>query len=99
MRYIKAKNVLPEEIIKIIQEYVDGDYIYVPRKNGNKKAWGEKNGSRGIFTKRNVEIFKKYIDGTSIKELSKLYYLCEHSIRRIVNQETLLRTRSIQTHL
>jgi Mor family transcriptional regulator len=99
LRYIKAKNVLPEEIIKIIQEYVDGEYIYVPRKNGNEKAWGEKNGSRSSFTERNIEIYNKYKDGTSIKELAKQYYLCEHSIRRIVKQEILLRTKSIQNGL
>ncbi|CAH2213553.1 hypothetical protein [Tepidibacter aestuarii] len=42
MKYIKSQNVLPEEIVKIIQEYVDGEYLYVPRKNENRKAWRDK---------------------------------------------------------
>lgn len=41
MRYVKAQDVLPEEVIKIIQEYLDGEYLYVPRKSGNHKAWKE----------------------------------------------------------
>ena len=31
MKYIKANDVLPE-IIKIIQEYIDGEYLYVLKK-------------------------------------------------------------------
>ena len=44
MKYIKALDVLPEEIIKIIQEYIDGEYLYVPRKDENHKSWGENSG-------------------------------------------------------
>ncbi|MBU3128207.1 hypothetical protein LGL55_23775 [Clostridium tagluense] len=90
MRYSKAQNVLPEEIIKIIQEYVDGEYLYIPRKNGNEKAWGEKNGTRKSLKHRNVEIFNKHIEGASIIELANQYYLSEKSIRRIVSQEKIL---------
>ena len=44
MRYVKAQDVLPKDLLKLIQEYVDGEYLYVPRKNGNQKSWGEKSG-------------------------------------------------------
>ena len=33
MKYVKAIDVLPQEIIEIIQNYVDGEYLYIPRKN------------------------------------------------------------------
>lgn len=95
MRYVKAKKVLPKEIIEIIQEYVDGEYIYIPRKSGNEKAWGEKNGTRSSLKQRNSEIYIKYTNNISIKELAGSYFLSEHSIRRIINQEGLLRTSSI----
>ena len=36
MKYVKAIDVLPQEIIEIIQNYVDGEYLYIPRKNDNK---------------------------------------------------------------
>ncbi len=85
MKYIKAQNVLPEELIKQIQEYVDGDYLYIPRKDGEQKAWGEKSGTKRILKERNVDIYKKYCKGKSIIELSMEYYLTEQSIRRIIS--------------
>lgn len=33
MGYIKAEEVLPEEIIRLVQHYVDGENIYIPRKD------------------------------------------------------------------
>ena len=35
MSYKKAADVLPEELIDLIQNYVDGEYLYIPRKEGN----------------------------------------------------------------
>ncbi|MCC0631311.1 CD3324 family protein [Clostridioides sp. ZZV15-6388] len=87
MKYEKAQNILPEEILELIQEYTDGSYLYIPRKSENKKAWGENSGSRNILKKRNKEIFDKYNKGISVKELTKDYYLTEHSIRRIIREE------------
>ena len=34
MSYMKAEEVLPKELIQLIQEYTDGAYIYIPRKPG-----------------------------------------------------------------
>lgn len=87
MKYAKAQDVLPEEIIKIIQEYIDGKYLYVPRKDENHKSWGEKSGIRHSLKVRNTEIYKKYINGSTINELTQEYYLSEKSIRRIISQE------------
>lgn len=90
MKYVKALDVLPEEIIKIIQEYVDGEYLYVPRKNENHKAWGEKSGIRKSLKVRNNEIYKKYLDGVTIDQLTQEYYLTEKSIRRIISDQKIL---------
>ena len=86
MKYIKAQDVLPDELIKIIQKYTDGDYIYIPRKDGEKKTWGEKSGTKVLLMKRNQEIYNKYRNGKSTEELSIEYYLSEQSIRRIICQ-------------
>jgi len=91
MAYIKAQNVLPEEIISLIQEYVDGECLYIPRKSGKEKSWGEKNGTRKSFENRDTEIFNKYISGATIVELTTMYYLSDKSIRRIINKEKQLR--------
>lgn len=90
MKYVKAQDVLPEEIVKVIQEYIDGEYLYVPRKDGNHKAWGEKSGIKNNLKARNSEIYKKYINGTTINVLTQEYYLSEKSIRRIIGQEKRL---------
>lgn len=99
MKYAKAQDVLPEEIVKIIQEYVDGKYLYVPRKNENHKAWGEKSGIKNSLKVRNNEIYKKYIDGTTINELTQEYYLSEKSIRRILGQQKRIFSQSLQNCL
>lgn len=90
MSYKKAQDVLPEEILKIIQEYIDGEYIYIPRKSENHKSWGENSGIKDSLKIRNNEIYKKYLNGNSVDELSKEYYLSEKSIRRIIGQEKRL---------
>lgn len=87
MKYLKAKNVLPEELINLIQEYVDGEFLYIPRKLGEQKAWGEMSGSRETLKLRNKQIYTLYLNGDSIEEISSAYYLSEQSIRRIVYQE------------
>ena len=80
MKYVKAIDVLPQEIIEIIQNYVDGEYLYIPRKNDIKN----------ILKERDIEIYEKYIKGLSISELSKEYFLSEKSIRRIIfNQKQI----------
>lgn len=90
MSYIKAQDVLPEEILKIIQEYIDGEYLYIPRKNENHKSWGEKSGIKDSLKIRNNEIYKKHLNGATINELAQEYYLSEKSIRRIIGQEKRL---------
>lgn len=57
MKYKKASDILPIEIIEKIQEYIDGDFLYIPRKDINRKKWGEKSGIKETLQKR----IKKYI--------------------------------------
>lgn len=40
MGYIKAEEVLPIEIVELIQQYVDGENIYIPRRAACRQAWG-----------------------------------------------------------
>jgi Mor family transcriptional regulator len=84
MSYIKAADVLPVEVIEIIQKYVDGEYIYVPRKEDNRKSWGEKTRSKELILRRNQEIYKKYKKGMSIQQLAESYYLSPKTIQKII---------------
>lgn len=87
MKYEKAQNILPEDVIELIQQYIEGGYLYIPVKRKNKKAWGENSGVKDSLKERNREIFDLYNQGISIKELAEQYYLTEYSIRRIIRQE------------
>lgn len=40
MSYIKAEDILPPELLREVQRYVDGEFIYIPRVSGHKKDWG-----------------------------------------------------------
>ena len=84
MNYKKADQILPEKLIAMIQEYVDGEYLYIPRKQGCKKMWGEKNGYRNQIDIRNQEINDKYQNGYGINELADFYFLSEKTIYKII---------------
>lgn len=85
MSYIKAENVLPDELIELIQNYIDGEYLYIPRKKGNEKSWGEANGAKKDITKRNREIYSKYRSGIKVDVLANEYYLSPKTIIKILS--------------
>lgn len=87
MSYVKAVDVLPDEILAIIQNYVDGEYIYIPRKENNKKSWGENTNSRKEIHMRNSKIYEDYKRGIKVKDLAEKYFLSDKSIQRIVLQK------------
>lgn len=87
MKHEKAKNILPKHVIECIQQYIDGAYVYIPRKAEKRKAWGELTGVRAQLKIRNQNIYKSFLQGDSIPELSQRHYLTEQSIRRIIREE------------
>lgn len=89
MKYKRAQDILPKHVLELLQEYVDGEYLYIPLKNNSKKSWGEKSGIKKELRERNREIFNNYQQGITIKELIGEYYLTESSIRRIIRTEKL----------
>lgn len=86
MKYLKAQNILAEELIEEIQQHIDGVYIYIPRKSENKRTWGENSGIKKELKERNREIYQKFLRGASIPSLSEHYYLTEYSIKRIIKK-------------
>lgn len=87
MHYIRAVEILPQELIEQLQQYVDGAVIYISKKKEEKKAWGEKTTTKKELAKRNTKIYKDFLTGKSIKELAEEYFLAEKSIQRIIRQE------------
>jgi len=87
MSYIKAKHILPTELLALIQEYVDGEYIYIPRKEEHKKSWGSSTTTRTDLDLRNVSIYNDFLSGMESVSLGEKYYLSLKSIQRIILQE------------
>lgn len=80
-----SADVLPEELLELIQNYIDGEYIYIPRKECNRKTWGENTESKRKISIRNSRIYKKCKESISVKVLSEMYYLSPKSIKRIIS--------------
>ncbi|MBK3496393.1 hypothetical protein JFL43_16310 [Viridibacillus sp. YIM B01967] len=87
MSYKRANNLLPAEVVELIQKYVDGEYIYIPRKDENKKSWGSGTATRRELDLRNSNIYNDYLSGIGISTLAEKYYLSLKSIQRIVLKE------------
>lgn len=87
MKYLKAEKVLPAELINLIQNYIDGECLYIPRRKDKKRAWGENNGTKKYLQIRNEEIFLHYSSGKSISNLAIEYCLSEKSIEGIVYKQ------------
>lgn len=87
MRYQKANEILPVELVELIQSYIDGEYVYIPRKTENKRNWGEGTGTKEERKRRDELIYRDYLSGTCVRILAEHYYLSEKSIQRILLQE------------
>lgn len=86
MGYIKAEEILPLEIIELIQQYVDGQNIYIPRKADNRLEWGSGTQIREELYSRNQQIYSDYLRGMKMSELAERYYLSIKSIQRIIRE-------------
>ena len=87
MSYMKAEEILPQELIRQIQEYADGVYLYIPRKPGTRHKWGQETNYRAELKIRNDRIRTDHAAGASVQNLSRKYHLSEKSIRRILQKE------------
>ncbi len=86
MGYKRAEEILPRDIIELIQQYVDGENIYIPRKSENRQGWGCATQIRQELSDRNAAIFRDYRRGCKVPELAEKYFLSIKSIQRIVRE-------------
>lgn len=84
MGYMRAEEILPIEVIELIQQYVDGENIYIPRKSSNRQAWGAGTQIRQELSQRDRQIYEDYVAGRRMEELAEKYYLSKKSIQRIL---------------
>ena len=69
MKYRNGKEFLPTELLKELQRYVQGELVYIPKRENKRAGWGENNGARMRMQKRNREIYQWCIDRGIIADL------------------------------
>ncbi len=84
MGYKNAVSIFPADLLEAIQQYIDGEYIYIPRKAENIKRWGEVKNSRQYIQERNETIFSQYQDGISVEDIASCNYLSPKTIYKIL---------------
>ena len=82
----KKSTELPTELVAKIQEYIDGETVYIPRKSSSRRKWGESKGAASSLDERNAEIHRKYKSGVSVKELAEEYYISTQGIYKILEK-------------
>ena len=87
MKYVNAKMILPDVLVKELQDYIQGGYFYVPTKQEQQKRWGEVSGYRKELEQRNRKIKDEHDRGVSMECLSEKYSLSFHAIRKIIYQK------------
>lgn len=86
MGYKNATQILPEELLAKVQEYVDGEWIYIPRRSNHKKDWGTDTPIRRELKERNFHIYMDFLAGEDMDSLAEKNYLSVKSIQRIIGQ-------------
>lgn len=87
MSYIKAVQILPEDLLRQVQDYVDGAYIYIPRVAQNRGSWGSNTTLRDELARRDAAIYREHQSGCPTRALAKKYFLSEKSIQRILRSQ------------
>ena len=88
MKYVKAQTVFPHSLLAEIQKYVQGEIIYIPKLPDNCKVWGANTDSKSVVALRNNDIVKAFKAGATILELTKVFYLSEETIKKIVYRKS-----------
>ncbi|WP_346913341.1 CD3324 family protein [Clostridium sp.] len=84
MGYVKAETILPDNLVREIQKYIQGEYVYIPSEHTTRKKWGEKSGTRQRIQSRNEAIRNKHKSGDTIDALAEEFFLSIDSIKKIV---------------
>lgn len=94
MGYIKAEDALPPELLRRVQEYAEGQLLYIPRRTAKRSTWGSVSGTRLWLEDRNARILAERRAGCTVGELAARYYLSEKSIQRILRDAEPARASS-----
>jgi Ser/Thr protein kinase RdoA (MazF antagonist) len=85
MNYKNANHILPDRLVQEIQQYIQGQYIYIPIKDKVMNTTSTE--YKQELKKRNEHIYTKSLVGVSNRELADKYHLSASSVRRIVIEQ------------
>lgn len=85
MKYVNANDILPEELLSMIQTYYQGGYLYIPQKD--HRSVKQPTAYKIELEKRNQHIYLKHLEGRTNGQLEDIYHLSQASIRRIIAKE------------
>lgn len=88
MRYIRAEEILPPDVLELVQTYAEGSMLYIPKKEPGRNGWGSVSGTKDYYAQRNSLIYGEYKAGASVYELAEKYSLTPKSIQRILRGKT-----------
>ena len=85
MNYVKAKNVLPAQLLEKVQEYASGTYLYIPQKCENRKKLGR------------IKRFQSLVQKTESADIQKLQgrIFGQRDFSKILSERKI----SLQNHL
>lgn len=82
MKYKNAGEILPPELVEEIQKYIQGVFLYIPKKD--KQAHRAVTDYRIELEKRDLRIYKMHLEGMKNEQLARNFSLAQSSIRRII---------------
>ena len=85
MGYKNASSILPRRLLDAVQKYIDGECLYIPRREETRREWGARTGIRSELLIRNSEIAAKRRAGCSVAELAEQYFLSPKAIYKIIS--------------
>lgn len=84
MKYRKASEIFPDELLREIQKYTSGELVYIPKAT-ERDNWGSNSGAKTFYARRNNEIRNKFhYERRGLEDLAEEYHLSEDTVRRIV---------------
>ena len=87
MRYQKAEDILPAELLAQIQKYADGIYLYIPRLADRRQSRGSSTRYREELHLRNESIRLLHREGLSSEDLAERFHLSVKTIGWILRQK------------
>ncbi|PYI55528.1 CD3324 family protein [Paenibacillus flagellatus] len=88
MEYTDATVILPKELVEKVQQFVQGEYLFIPARK-DCRSREARSGKRAEIDRRNSEIIQSYTSGMSVEELAQTYTLSIYAIQKIIHHFTL----------